>query len=169
MLEDLIDTGVSHSQVRLSLEKSIDEISGLQRPIIRNLLFLDLYLLSQYLLPNFFARPTVKRTSSKHQLMCDDSNSKVISRVRVILPAKDLRRHVPWRSTCIRTIIIPERPSNPKISQPCKPLTIQHYIFRLDVAMDDSLRMQVTQPQRYAYYYKLCLLFVEPFSREVMA
>lgn len=164
MLEDLIDAGVSHSQVGLPLEKSIDEIGGLQRPIIRNLMLLDLYLPRQHLLTDLFARTAVKGPSSKHQLMRDDSHSKVISRVRVILPAKDLRRHVSRRPTCVSIIISTKGPSNPKISQPRKPLTIEHYIFRLDIAMDDALRMQVLQSQCNAYYYKLCLLLAEPLS-----
>lgn len=87
----------------------------------------------------------------------------------MILPAKDLRRHITRRSTCIGTIIGPKRPCNPKISQPREPLPIQHDIFRFDITMDDTFRMQVLQTQSNAYYYKLCLLLIETLSREVMS
>ena len=168
VLEDFIDAGVSHAKVGLSLQESIDKICRLQRPIIGNLVLLDLDLLSQHFFSDFFTRTAMKRTSSQHQLVRDDSDSKIISWIRVILPAKDLRRHVARRSTSISTIISPKRPCNTKISQPCKPLTIQHYILRLDITMDNAFRMQVLQAQCNANYYKLCLLLVEPFSGEVM-
>ena len=79
MLEDFIDAGVSHAKVGLSLQESIDKICRLQRPIIGNLVLLDLDLLSQHFFSDFFTRTAMKRTSSQHHLVRDDSDSKIIS------------------------------------------------------------------------------------------
>lgn len=42
----------------------------------------------------------------------------MINRIRMVLPAQDLRRHIPRRATRISRIIRPESPRNPEIRNP---------------------------------------------------
>lgn len=87
-------------------------------------MFFYLNLFGQHFFSDLFARTAVKRSPSEHQLMRYDSDSKIVSRVRVILSAKDLRRHVTRCSAGISTIIGPKWSCNSKIRQSREPLPI---------------------------------------------
>lgn len=88
----------------------------------------------------------MKRPSPQHHLMRNYSNGKVVSRIRMILPAQYLRRHISWSSACVSIVIEPVGPCNSKVSYPCIALLVKYYILRLDVAMDYSFGVEVFEP-----------------------
>ena len=126
---------------------SVDEVSSFSRPSWRNFLCLNLHLLTQYLISNFSSIPSVIRPPAQHQLVGNNTNSIVINRKRMILPAHHLWSHITWSSTCIATVIGLHDTSNPQISHPQIPTFIKNQVLRLDIAMDNIVEMQVLQTQ----------------------
>ena len=79
---------------RLSLQTLIDEVCGFERPAIGQLVPLDLDLLGEDHVSDFFATAADVGSAAQHEFVANDSNSKVVNSVAVILPAHNFRRHV---------------------------------------------------------------------------
>jgi hypothetical protein len=83
---------------------------------------------------------------AEHTLVDNDPQRKIIDWKGVILTLYNLRRHIPGRATGILIVIRLRLPGHPQVRNPQIPLIIDDQILRLDVPMDDAIRMQVLQP-----------------------
>jgi len=83
---------------RLSLDKSVDEVSSLNTPACWNFVSLDLYLFGKDVLPDLSSVPTSVWSSPEHTLISDDTHCKVVNSHSMWLLAHHLRSHVAWCS-----------------------------------------------------------------------
>lgn len=79
---------------RLSLDESVYEVSCLNGPSWRNLIFLDLNLLGQNVLSYFSSVPASVGPASEHALVSNNSHGEIIDRHSMGLLAHDFRSHV---------------------------------------------------------------------------
>lgn len=135
MIKYFIDSIVTESIWRLSLNHTIDKICTLQRPSFRNILFFQLNLFCKDLVSNLFSTSTIIWPFSEHHFVCNNTNCKIIDLIWMILTAKNLWSHISRSSTCITRIIISPFSGNSKVSYSCIPFLIQYDIFRFDVTM----------------------------------
>lgn len=122
MVLDLGDAIPPESVVGLSLDHlnyvvcyPIDKIDGTERPPIGQIIFRQLYLLSQNIISNFPAVPAVVGSPAHHHLIGDNSHGVVVHRVAVVLPAHHLGSHVARRARSIGTVARLEVPSHTQI------------------------------------------------------
>ena len=75
------------------------------RPSIRNLIFPDLCLVVDNVLPDFAARLADVRAPPVHAFVCDDTYRKIIGSDTMILPAHDFRCHVSGRARGLGRVV----------------------------------------------------------------
>ena len=143
MLLDLGRPVQAESIPGLPLQAFIYEIGGLQGPALRQLVSLDLDLLGEDHVSDFFAAATDVGSATEHELVADDSNSEVVDRVAVILAAHHFGRHV---SGCARRVAVVFGAKNfgdSHVSDPHIAVLLHYDVLRFDVAMNDALVVHV--------------------------
>lgn len=139
----------------LSLDQFINEIGGFSSPPVRYFVSLNLNLLRQNVVPNFFPVFALIRPLTKHTLVCDHAHREVINCHRVVLATHHFRSHIARSARGILRIIRVLYPCNSKISDPQVAKRIEHQILRLDVSMKDLILMQILQTQYHTCHEEL--------------
>ena len=129
----------SESVQRLSLNKSIDEVSSLDRPAVRDICSFDLDLLSEDVVSDLSSVSALVRSSAEHALVADDSHGEVVDCDSVRLLAHDFRSHVAWGSTRIFGVVRVPHACNSQVSDFEVRVAVEHQVFRLDVSVEDTL------------------------------
>lgn len=65
----------------------------------------------------------------------------------MVHPADDFGSHIARRATSLLTVVLFPFPGNPKISDSGISIFLKHYVFGLEVAMDDIAGVDVFQGQ----------------------
>jgi hypothetical protein len=79
----------------------------------------------------------------------------------MILSAHDLRRHIPRRTRRIPCVIELDNPTDTKVSDSYIPPGVKHKVLRLDVAMNDTVYMNVLQASDNTGHEEPSLNFAE--------
>jgi hypothetical protein len=169
MLLNLLYSQISQPILWLTLYESVNEISCLIAPLIRHLWPFDLYLLSQYLVPDLFAGlacvGSLFRTQSyfaKHQLINNDTKREIVRNILVILSTQNLRcyvkiasTHIAGSTTSIHRVNWFIESSNSQIGYSNITFPIQYEIFRLYITVNDVFTMQILQSKDNTCHKKL--------------
>ena len=151
-----------------SLQKSIDEISSLQAPVFRDLIFLYLNLARKDLFSQFFSfSGFLVRKFLKHALVADNTERIVVRGYAMLLAADDFRSHVSHCSCCAGNRDVRDVLADAEITQPQIVPVIKHQVGRLYVFVDDAFLMDHFECHDDAGHEKFwlrrptCLLFTE--------
>jgi len=101
---------------RFTLQELVDEVSGISRPAIRDVVLLDPDLLGQNVITNLFSVLATVRALPKHALVCYNAHGKVVDCYAVVLSAHNLGSHIAWCTGCIFRIFGIPKPCNAQIS-----------------------------------------------------
>lgn len=95
----------AESVYRFALYKFIDEIRSFQTPAGRHIVFSNLDLLCENVISNFLPVASYIGPFSKHALVSDNSDGKVVDSDAVVLTAHYFRRHIAGRSRSVFRIL----------------------------------------------------------------
>ena len=104
---------------------------------------------------NFFSILADVGSLAEHALVGDDTHCEVVNGYTVVLAAHHLWRHV---ARCSRSVLgvfrVPD-PGNAEIGDSKVTSLIEDEVFRLDVAMQDAVLVQVLKAEQHARHEKL--------------
>ena len=142
----------------------VDEICCLNWPPVRQIGSFDLNLLREHHISNFFATAAYVRSSSKHELVANYSNRKVINSVWMVLPTHDLWCHIPWRSRSILTIFWSKNFRDAHVSNAYIARLLHNDVLWLDISMEHALIMHVFESEDHASQHEFRFILVKPSS-----
>ena len=94
MLLDFLRTVKSETVNRFSLDQTVNEVRSFERPPRRDLIFTDLNLLREDVIPNLFPCLTDIRSLSVHAFVTNNAHCEVVYSNTMILPTHDFRSHI---------------------------------------------------------------------------
>jgi hypothetical protein len=122
---------------------------------------LDLDLFCKYHISDLFPAPTNVGPSSKHEFITDDSQSKVVNRICMILATHYFLSHIAWSARGVGAIFCPVHFGNSHVSNANITIFFHDDVFRFDISVDHSLVMHILESQDHASDHELCLGFVK--------
>jgi len=96
VLLDLIRTIQAKPIGWFALKGFIDKICGFHGPALGDIGFSQIDLALYYAISDVLASLASIGALSKHQLIADDAQSKIVHGNSMVLSAHDFRRHIPW-------------------------------------------------------------------------
>jgi hypothetical protein len=147
---DILAAVVAESVLWLPLDHLVDEISGLDAPSDRHFLLLNLYLLRQNVVSDFFPRFPDIGPLSVHAFVGHYSYSEIVHSVRVVLSAHHFGSHVAWGSRGVLSILLSPVPGDSEISDSQVALIIDDQVLRLDVSVDNLFIVAVLETSHQA-------------------
>ena len=136
----------------LPLQALVDEVSRFFVPAFRDLVLLDLDLTAQYLVADIFSCATLVRSFAHHALVGDDPNGEVVCCESVVLAAHDLRGHVARCAAGLTGVVRGQDAGHSEVCESQIALIVEDQVLRLDVTMDDQLRMDGLEGVHQAGY-----------------
>lgn len=127
----------------LCLSYSIDEISSLQWPSVRLILWTYNNLPREYLLADFLTICTNIRSPTEHKLISHNPSGKEVHTVTMVASAHDFGSHITRGTAGVIGILISQFSGYAQIGDSKVSVTIEHQVLRLDIAVYDALRMEI--------------------------
>ena len=134
----------------------------------------DCCLFRQNLFSDFFPRFALIRSlgeiyssgcySAEHAFVCHDSNCEIVSRNAMILSAHNFGSHISWRSARILRVLRSPDSGDAEVgdsqvaylrSVRGSTIGVEDEIFGLDVAVDNSVRVDILQSKHDTRYKEL--------------
>ena len=103
---------------RLPLDQSVDKISSICRPVLRNFVLMDFDLFRKDMVTNLLPVLAMVRPLAEHTLIRNDSHCEVVDSHAVILAAHDLGSHIAGRARCVLGVLGVPQASNTQIGHP---------------------------------------------------
>lgn len=116
---------------------------------------LNLNLLRKNMVTDFFAILADVGALAEHALVGDDAHCKVVNGYAVVLAAHHLWRHVARRSRSVLGVFRVPDPGNAEIGDSEVTRIIEDEVFRLDVAMQNAVLVQILKAEQHARHEKL--------------
>ena len=135
---------------RLPLDQLIDQVSCLRRPAPGYIIWVNLDLLGQDLVANFFSVFTMVWALAEHALVSDDTHGKVVNSNAMILTAHDLGSHVARRARCVLRIFWVPQTGDTQIGDSEVAVFVEDEVLRLDVTVQDGVLVQVLKAEKHA-------------------
>ena len=127
------------------MQTLVDEVGGFQGPALWQLVSLDLHLFCEYHISDLFPAAANVRPASEHELITDDSHSKVVHCEAMVLTAHHFRGHIAWCSRSVGAVICAEHFGDSHVGNSNVPIFFHDDVFRLDVSMNDPLIMHILE------------------------
>lgn len=162
MVLNVLRTVQTKSVQRLSLNQSIDEVSSLNAPALRNFGALDLDLLGQNMLSDFSPVSAGVRSASEHAFVAYDAHGEVVDSHAMRLLAHDLGCHVAWSSRGVLGVVRVPNSCNSQISDFQIAICVEHQVLRLYISVQNALLVQVFEAHEHAGDEEPGLLLAEP-------
>ena len=145
----------------LPLDQLVDEVGGLQAPVVGDVLGVDLLLLGKNVVSDLLPVLALVWSLAKHALVGDDSHCKVVHCNAVVLSAHDLGCHVAWSSRGILGVLGLPESGDTKISHPEVAIFVKDKVLWLDVSVEDGVLVQVLQTEQHAGNEELSLFLAK--------
>ena len=135
---------------RLPLDQSVDKISSICRPVLRNFVLMDLDLFRKDMVTNLLPVLAMVRPLAEHTLIGDDSHCEVINGHAVILAAHDLRSHISGRARGVLGVLRVPQTCNTQICDPQVTILVKDKVLRLDITMQDGILVKIFEAEKHA-------------------
>ena len=135
---------------RLPLDQSVDKISSICRPVLRNFVLMDLDLFRQDMVTDLLPVLAMVRSLAEHTLISDDSHREVVDGYTVILSAHNFRSHIARRARCVLRVLRVPQTCNTQIRDPQVAILVKYQVLRLDITMQDGILVKIFEAEKHA-------------------
>ena len=135
---------------RLPLDQSVDKISSICRPVLRNFILMDFDLFRKDMITNLFSVLAMVRPLAEHTLIGDDSHSEVVDGYTVVLAAHDLGSHIAGRARCVLRVLRIPQTCNTQIRDPQVAILVEDQVLWLDITMQDCILVKIFEAKEHA-------------------
>ena len=139
MISNFWWTVITQSILWFSLNHFVDEISCFDGPATRYFSLLDLDLLTQNVISDFFTWFANVWSATKHAFVSHNAHGEIINCCCVVYSAHHLRCHIAGCSWSILSVFRPPHSCNTEVSDSKIPFLIDDQVFWLDVSVNDIL------------------------------
>ena len=135
---------------RLPLNKSVDEVSGIGRPILRNFILMDLDLFREYVITDLLPILAMVGSLAEHALICNDTHGEVVNGYTVILAAHNLWSHVAGRARGVLRVLGVPQACNTQICDPQVAVLVKDQVLGLDITVQDGILVKIFEAEEHA-------------------
>ena len=152
---------LSESVGGLAQNELVDKVGCLHCPLVRDFILPDLYLLGQYVVSDFFAVLALVWTLAEDAFIPNDADSEVVDGDSVGLPAHDFGGHLARRPRSVFTVVGVPDARDAEVSYTQVASFVKYQILRLDVSVQDAVRVQKLEAEDHACDEELGLFLRE--------
>ena len=135
---------------RLPLDQSVDKISSICRPVLRNFILMDLDLFRKDMVTNLLPVLAMVWPLAEHAFVSDDSHREVVDGHTVVLAAHDLGSHIAGRARCVLRVLRIPQTCNTQIRDPQVAILVEDQVLWLDITMQDGILVQIFEAEEHA-------------------
>ena len=141
---------LSETVTRLPLDQSVDKISSICRPVLRNFILMDLDLFRKDMVTNLLPVLAMVWPLAEHTLIGNDSHREVVDCYTVVLAAHDLRSHITRRARSVLRVLRIPQTCNTQISDPQVAILVEDQVLWLDITMQDGILVKIFEAEEHA-------------------